>query len=372
MIDRLDPTDSETARAIGALSPIEPAWEWLGELRDGELVAVMAIEGRGRECTLHRLVVAEPHRRGGIGRRMIEAISHHHVVNAAVATDEAALRFFDAVGFHRIGTVDGVVRLEHWNTHLATSFDADVDNYEAARPGYPAELFALLADHCGVGLGTRMLEVGPGPGLATVPLLDLGAHIVAVEPGANMAARLRRRTAGRSIEIIESTFEAAHLTGPFDVVVAATSFHWTDVKVSIRKAASLLPPGAWLALWWNVHRTPHGHDDPLDKLLTPIAERFQTAERMASISYGFDVDARRAEITAGGWFEAPDYVPIPYSFTHSAASLRALFASFSDWSTLPEPDRTQALDDVAAIVDDHFGGTITRVYTTSVYLARRS
>ena len=62
---------------------------------------------------------------------------------------------------------------------------------------------------------------------------------------------------------------------------------------------------------------------------------------------------------------------IPFSHTHDAASLRALFASFSDWMTLPEPDRTRALDGVAAIVDDHFGGTITRVYTPAAYLARR-
>lgn len=56
---------------------------------------------------------------------------------------------------------------------------------------------------------------------------------------------------------------------------------------------------------------------------------------------------------------------------HDGASLRALFASFSDWSTLPEPDRSRALDDIAAIVDDQFGGVIDRRYLTVLYIARR-
>ena len=80
---------------------------------------------------------------------------------------------------------------------MATSFDADVANYERARPPYPQELFDRLARTCGIGVGTRILEIGPGTGQVTLPMLDLGAHVVAVEPGRNMAERLRSRVTGR-------------------------------------------------------------------------------------------------------------------------------------------------------------------------------
>ena len=36
-----------------------------------------------------------------------------------------------------------------------------------------------------------MVEIGPGTGQATRDLLARGAHVVAVEPGADLAAHLR-------------------------------------------------------------------------------------------------------------------------------------------------------------------------------------
>jgi SAM-dependent methyltransferase len=255
---------------------------------------------------------------------------------------------------------------------LAASFDADVENYENARPAYPAELFAHLSLVAGIGPGSRVLEIGAGPGLATLPLLDLGASVVAVEPGDNMAARLKARTQHRDCTIVHAPFEAAEVHGPFDAAVAATAFHWVDPSIGIRKIAGLLRRDGWLALWWNVHRrSGNDADQNWERAIRPIVERFQTGEELAQQPHGFAVDERRAEITAGDLFEFVDHRRFEWPHTHDAASLRALFASFSDWSTLAEPMRTEVLDGVAAVVDEQFGGSITFRYTTSLFLARR-
>ncbi|MCU1360568.1 MAG: Methyltransferase type 11, partial [Ilumatobacteraceae bacterium] len=262
------------------------------------------------------------------------------------------------------------VQFEHRSDHLRTSFDADVDAYQAARPDYPDALFGLLTQH-GLQPGSRVLEIGPGTGQATMTLLARVAHVVAVEAGPQMAARLRQRVAGRACEVIESPFEHATVDGPFDLAVAATSFHWVDPIAGIVKLSELVPRGAWLALWWNVFRDVGPHDEAFAELLRPITQRFQTAERMSSVTSALDEPARRAEIQADGHFQLERVETFELPVTHDAASLRALFATFSDRSTLPEPDRTRALDDVGAIVDDHFGGSMTRVYLTRVYVARR-
>jgi 16S rRNA (adenine1518-N6/adenine1519-N6)-dimethyltransferase len=52
------------------------------------------------------------------------------------------------------------------------------------------------------------LEIGPGLGALTSPLADAGAPVVAVEVDRGLAAHLRGRLAGTSVEILEADFLA--------------------------------------------------------------------------------------------------------------------------------------------------------------------
>src|SRR5262245_2144681 len=70
------------------------------------------------------------------------------------------------------------------------SFEERADDYRQARPPYPAEVYELLADRCGLGPGARVVEIGPGTGQATRELLARGAVLTAVEPGVRLAAHL--------------------------------------------------------------------------------------------------------------------------------------------------------------------------------------
>ena len=95
---------------------------------------------------------------------------------------------------------------------LAQRFDRIADAYEA-RPGYPTGVFDILVERCGLRTGARVLEIGPGVGQATLPMLDRGAVVTAVEPGPSLARRLSERTAGRTIEILVSKFEDSSPAG---------------------------------------------------------------------------------------------------------------------------------------------------------------
>lgn len=351
--------------------------DWRGIRHGGRVVAAIAVTGAGRRCDVDRLMVDPQHHRRGYGRRLMQSVMMHESVTVStVEANAPAVTLYESLGFRRIGRRRiapdvWTVQFEFWHDHLKASFDRDVAGYETARPGYPAALFDMLTQHCALGPQCRVLEIGPGPGQATIELLDRGASVVAVEPGAGMVARLRERVAGRPCQVIQSDFEVATLTGLFDLAVAATSFHWVDPAIGVSKVAALVRPGGWLALWWNVFRDVGPNDAAFAERLRPISQRFQTAERMDSIIYAQDEPERRAEIEAGGHFALERIEALQWPMRHDGASLRGLFASFSDWSTLPEPDRSQALDDIAAIVDDHFGGFIDRRYITVLYIARR-
>ena len=134
------------------------------------------------------------------------------------------------------------VRLRGW-------FNQAAELYDRARPGYLPALFDELAGVAGVGPGCRVLEIGCGTGQATVPLAERDCRIVAVELGAAMAAVARRNLARfPAVEVAVAAFQDWPLPPePFDVVVAATAWHWLDPAVRVAKAAAALRPGGTLA-----------------------------------------------------------------------------------------------------------------------------
>src|SRR5690242_6402850 len=132
-----------------------------------------------------------------------------------------------------------------------SAFGADAVNYDSARPEYPAWVYDELRTRCGLQPGAQVFEIGPGTGLATRHLLAAGARVTAVEPDERLAAVLKGRSADATV--IHSIFENAVLPlGVFDLGASATAFHWVDQRAGLRKVASLLKPGGWWAMWWNV------------------------------------------------------------------------------------------------------------------------
>ena len=89
------------------------------------------------------------------------------------------------------------------------TFDEDAAAYDASRPVPPAEVFDELVELAGLRPGDRVVEIGPGTGQATRPLLERGLHVRCVEIGANLAALAKRRLAefGDQVEVAHDNFE---------------------------------------------------------------------------------------------------------------------------------------------------------------------
>src|SRR5215813_13252791 len=145
---------------------------------------------------------------------------------------------------------------------LRRTFDQDADLYDKARPGYPAEVFDDLFAIARLTSASSILEIGCGTGQATRALARRGCRIVCVELGANMAAVARRNLAQfPGLEVITSDFESWDPRDTdFDLVIAATSWHWVDPEIRYQKAAQILAPGGTLAILDGGHACPPGFD----------------------------------------------------------------------------------------------------------------
>lgn len=145
---------------------------------------------------------------------------------------------------------------------LRTTFESSAAHYQAARPNYPDQLFADLLDLTGLAPPARLLEVGCGPGKATLPLARMGFPITAVELGEQLAAEARRNLIGfPDVEVHTAPFETWEPpTTDFELLYAATAWPWVDPEVKYAKAAACLRPGGYLATWHALHALPDGFD----------------------------------------------------------------------------------------------------------------
>ena len=128
----------------------------------------------------------------------------------------------------------------------ATAFEALVDDYDAARPGYPPELFAALPPLA----GRRVLELGAGTGLASAGLLAAGARLVATDLGPRMLGRLHAKHPPVPVAVARAE-RLPFADASFDVVCGAQMWHWVDVAAAVQEVVRVLRPGGALAVWWN-------------------------------------------------------------------------------------------------------------------------
>ncbi len=131
----------------------------------------------------------------------------------------------------------------------ALSFGGAAGAYERHRLGYPDAVADLTLAYAGRPVA-RAVEVGAGTGKATRLFAGRGLSVTAVEPDPAMAAVLRRTTAGLDVEVVLATLESyAPPAEPYDLLLSASAWHWTDPAQRWDRTAALLRPGGTVALF---------------------------------------------------------------------------------------------------------------------------
>ncbi|MET0235214.1 MAG: class I SAM-dependent methyltransferase [Kibdelosporangium sp.] len=240
---------------------------------------------------------------------------------------------------------------------LRMTFDQDAEGYARNRPSYPAELFDDLAEFV---VGRRALEIGCGTGQATIPLARKGFEVTAIELGANLAASARKAVAGvGTVEVIQAAFEQWPLPQEgFDLVVAATSWHWLDPATRVSKVADALRPGGVLAVISTEH--VGGGTRPFFEDVQRCYERFDPAtppglKQIESDDIPYDATEfeRLGPVTFRRYH---------MDITYRTSDYLAVLATYSGHIALPADARAGLFDCVANLIDTKYGGAITKRY----------
>ncbi|MEZ4503818.1 MAG: class I SAM-dependent methyltransferase [Dehalococcoidia bacterium] len=257
---------------------------------------------------------------------------------------------------------------------LGRTFDRIAELYHDARPDYPEAIFDDIVAFAGLEAGSHVLEVGAGTGKATLPLARRGLRITTLEPGPALASVLRRNLVGfAGVEVVESTLEAADLAaGSFDLVVAATSWHWVKQPRGYEQVARTLRAGGTLAIFGALHvSTPEDRDffgNVQPQYLEHAPSLWRAEDKLIPLEAMPDLVG---EIEAAGLFEHVETRRHGWLERFDSASYPALLRTFSEHIALSDEQREALLSSIAEVIDRDYGGEITKGYGAILHLARR-
>ena len=259
-------------------------------------------------------------------------------------------------------------------------FGRDPRRYDQSRLDYPPRVLRILRERCHVGAETIALEIGPGTGKGSRALLGLGvASLTAVEANPRLARYLREHLGPRAcrVDVRVAGFEEARLpSARFDLVAAATSFHWLDERRALRKVARVLKPGGWWAAWWNHHGDPFRPSAFQRAIQDPVygeseEEWRDWLERRRRASR--EERRRRIALLRGsGRFDRISFEEIRWHVRLPAVHVQRLWSTFSEVATLPPRRRRAFLRRLGQVVRNELGGAARISMVTPIYTARRT
>ena len=256
----------------------------------------------------------------------------------------------------------------HEHRQTAESFGTDAARYERARPRYPD---ALVERIVAAGPGPDLLDVGTGTGIAARQFAAAGCRVLGVEPDPRMAEVAR----GLGVETEVATFEAWDPAGrTFDVVVAATAWHWVDPVAGAAKAARILRPDGRFAAFWHVFQPPTEVTAAIGaafRRVVPDSPFNLQSTRTALEVYQEMFDLAAGGIREAGAFGEPEQWRFDWERVYTRDEWLDQMPTHGSLTRVPPEAQAEVLAEVGAVIDA-MGGAITVEYATVAVTATRT
>jgi len=247
-------------------------------------------------------------------------------------------------------------------------FDSIPDEFDKWRPRYCDELFTDLIDYSNLGSGKTALEVGPGTGQATEPILKTGCSYTAIELGENFVDYMKSKFGSYdNFEILNADFETYNFgRNRFDLVYSAAAFQWIPEKIGYPKAYDILKSNGTFAMFMmRPDIQPGGGytDEPLYSRIQEVYSRYFHPK--TEYTCRLDYDAR------GEYgFVKPEYREYHKTREYNADEYVSLIGTHSDHLTLREPYKSKFYEGIRDAILQ-YGDKITLYDKIVLYLAKK-
>ena len=261
------------------------------------------------------------------------------------------------------------------NNSLNWTFDTVADTYEKLRPGYVDELYQNIFEYKPINNTSRVVEVGIGGGQATLPFLQTGCKLTAVDYGENFCEICREKFKEfPNFSAISGKFEDISFNnGEYDLIYSASAFHWVPEEIGYKKVYNMLKNGGVFVRFANHPYRDKGKpalSEEIDRIYADYYYKFYKKEPKTPVEYTEQQAHDRALIAEKYGFTDIQYKLFYRTRTFSAEEYIKLLGTYSDHIAIEESIRNKFFSKIEEAINRH-GGEITVYDTIDLQLARK-
>ena len=241
--------------------------------------------------------------------------------------------------------------------------------YDEMRPRYPEALVADVVSLSGIPPDGRILEVGCGPGQATLAFARRGYSMLCLDIGPDLIAIAAEKCRPYpNVRFRVTAFEDwPSEPDSFDLVISASAFHWVPPEIGYPKVASVLKTGGTFAILRNEHPRPYtGFHQSVQEVYQRCAP--ELSETGKKRPHGGSKEEIEGYLNGTGMFGEIVTKQHPWSAQFTARQYLKLLETYSNHYNL-EPEKKRCLYEGIRTLIEQLGGVVTRPWLSVLYLA---
>ncbi|MEO0394538.1 MAG: class I SAM-dependent methyltransferase [Cyanobacteria bacterium P01_A01_bin.137] len=245
--------------------------------------------------------------------------------------------------------------------------------YNQARPSYPPSLVEQVIDLAQLSDKSAILEIGCGPGTATISFAPLGCSMVCIEPNPEFTHLAKQNCQTYpNVTILNSAFEEWPLVErQFDAVLAATSFHWIPAEVGYPKVAQALKENGRLILLWNNELQPsyevYQRFAEIYQRHAPSLDRYEDNPTREKILQNLG-----SMVVESGYFRDMVSGHVVNKVSYTTLEYLTLLTTYSPYLELEAQTRQDLFDELQTLIDQEFDGTLDLSFLSAFHIVKKA
>lgn len=243
-------------------------------------------------------------------------------------------------------------------------FDSIPEEFDKWRTRYCDELFTDLIKYSNLNSCKAALEIGPGTGQATEPILKTGCSYLAIELGENLAKYTKSKFSSYdNFQIVNADFETYDFGHQkFDLVYSAATIQWIPEEIGFPKVYDILKSNGTFAMMLT--RTDEKSDnEPLYLRIQEIYSQYFYPEDKYTCSLNYNNTEKHG------------FIDVECHHYHKIRELNAdeyvsWISTHASHITLKEPYKSKFYSSIKDAIMS-FGNIIKLNDTIVLYLARK-
>jgi ubiquinone/menaquinone biosynthesis C-methylase UbiE len=253
---------------------------------------------------------------------------------------------------------------------LETTFNTVCYEYDKVRPTYVTELYDDIFSAKDINQCSKVLEIGIGTGQATLPILEKGCSLTAIELGDKLAEYTKQKFSNyKNFDIKNMAFQDFKCPpNSYDLIFSASAFHWIPEELGYTKVYEMLNSGGVFARFAN-HPFKDKEREEIHVAMQKIYSRYLPGT-LSGVEYSEEDAKNRADISKKYGFIDVSYELYHRTRTFNAKEYVALLGTYSDHIAIEEQTRMRFFSEIEKTIED-LGNVITLYDTIDLQLSRK-